>query len=1183
MTLAWGQNGKKGARPLIGILVAAFILLGTLHSLLYFSWGPSKFFPELPWVVPVTNALVMLSAWSVALLSFGRCAVRRDAVSFWTGLGFAALGTCQIFYVLAWPGLLPDGRAIIGVLPSTAAWISMLTLGLPGILLLAAVWVPWPQGSALNRKRWVWLAFGCLLGLAFLNIAVVVFEASLPVLVLPDGRFTPLLRVFQWSITIVFGLGVVASSRYYIRTGDTLPGYAALSQLFIFFFELAIVLGDTSYGQLTFADRFLVIAGFVAVLFGLLLEYVRIYRQELWRARELEKNAEKLRKSEVRYRQLFDDDLTGNFLSTPDGEILLCNPPFASMFGFSTVQDALGKNVRELYPDSKEREDLVRQVRQHGKVERFEAWRKRRDGAPIHVVQNLVGHFNEVGELYEIKGYIFDDTERQRAEDGLRKSEQRYRTLFESIDEGFCTIELLFDENQKPIDYRFLEVNPAFERHTGLKDPIGRRMKELAPQHEEYWFSFYGHVALTGVPSRFENQAAGLGRHYDVYAFRIGDPSQRRVAVLFTDDTKRKGAEEALRKERDFSAAVLDTAGALVVVLDRAAKIRRFNRACVELTGYTEADVLGHEVWFLIPPEDLPGVQQEWATLTAGKAPTRRENHWVARDGTRRLIAWSNGLLTSPTGDIEFVIGTGLDISDRKRVEQALKESEARMTRAQAIAHLGSWELDLLKDELTWSDEVYRIFGLEPQSLQPTYEAFLQAVHPGDRAAVASTFSSSLRDGTDRYEIEHRIIHAATGEVRIVHEKCEHLRDASGRIVRSQGMVHDITDRKRAEEALERSEARLAQGMRVAGLGIFEHDHRTDVIEFSSVMRQLLGFAADDKVTISSILQKVLPEDREFFADSIRRAHDPGGDGRFEVDYRVPDKLGGIRWVSARSQTFFTGEGTERGAVRTIGAALDVTDRKEAQSRLERVVAERTAQLAEANEGLQHFAHSAAHDLSSPLRGINGFAAAMLQEYGPQLDADGRSMLQRIVSSATQMAQLLTALLEYSKLSQAELQLEKVSLDDVVREALSLQEAEIRVKQAEVRAAPPLPSAVGHHATMVMVVANLISNGLKFMPPGVKPQLQIWAEPSPCPGREGPGPRSCVRLWVQDNGIGIAPHDHPKVFEVFRRLHGKKTYPGTGLGLAIVQKAIERMGGNVGLESEVGKGSRFWIEFKQAE
>jgi PAS domain S-box-containing protein len=138
------------------------------------------------------------------------------------------------------------------------------------------------------------------------------------------------------------------------------------------------------------------------------------------------------------------------------------------------------------------------------------------------------------------------ETERDRSVVELRASESRYRALFDSMDEGYCIIEMLFDENEKPVDYRFLEVNGAFEKHTGLADARGKRMREIAPLHEAHWFEIYGRIALTGESQRFQNRAEQLHRWYDVYAFRYGDPARREVAILFTDISARRAAEEKL-------------------------------------------------------------------------------------------------------------------------------------------------------------------------------------------------------------------------------------------------------------------------------------------------------------------------------------------------------------------------------------------------------------------------------------------------------------------------------------------------------------------------------------------------------------------------------------------------------------------------------------------------------------
>jgi PAS domain S-box-containing protein len=280
-------------------------------------------------------------------------------------------------------------------------------------------------------------------------------------------------------------------------------------------------------------------------------------------------------------------------------------------------------------------------------------------------------------------------------------------------------------------------------------------------------------------------------------------------------------------------------------------------------------------------------------------------------------------------------------------------------------------------------------------------------------------------------------------------------------------------------------------------------------------------------------------------------------------------------------------------------------DLARANSELEQKVAQRTAQLVETNASLQAFSHTAAHDLGAPLRAIKSFSTMALEEYGEKLGPDGRSVLQRVVGSVGQMQRLLADLLEYSKMTHAELKLEPVDLRKAVSDALALLDADVRAKNAVVNVTEPLPKVIAHPAMTVLLIHNLASNALKFMPSGVQPQIRIRADSVPSPKSQvrrlepaehsGRNPQhnseprtshsasGMVRLWVEDNGIGIAPENRERIFAAFERLHSKHAYPGTGLGLAIVRKGAERMGGRVGVESEQGKGSRFWVELRMAE
>lgn len=260
---------------------------------------------------------------------------------------------------------------------------------------------------------------------------------------------------------------------------------------------------------------------------------------------------------------------------------------------------------------------------------------------------------------------------------------------------------------------------------------------------------------------------------------------------------------------------------------------------------------------------------------------------------------------------------------------------------------------------------------------------------------------------------------------------------------------------------------------------------------------------------------------------------------------------------------------------------------------LEQRVAERTAALLDAVDGLEAFSYSASHDLRAPLRSMQGLSQALLEDYRNQLDATARLYIQEIAASARQADQLVTDLLDYGRLSRADMAMQEINLTEVVAAVLSQLEDELRSQQATVTVNDPLPDVIGHRPTLIQAILNLMTNAIKFVPGDRLPQVQIWAEltaqppdrPEDQPAdqfKDQPDLLNWVRLWIVDNGIGIAPEHQEQIFQSFERLHTTEEYPGTGVGLAIVRKGVERMGGTVGVVSEPGQGSQFWIKLKKA-
>jgi signal transduction histidine kinase len=227
----------------------------------------------------------------------------------------------------------------------------------------------------------------------------------------------------------------------------------------------------------------------------------------------------------------------------------------------------------------------------------------------------------------------------------------------------------------------------------------------------------------------------------------------------------------------------------------------------------------------------------------------------------------------------------------------------------------------------------------------------------------------------------------------------------------------------------------------------------------------------------------------------------------------------------------------------------------------------RIIELTETNRELEAFSYSLSHDLRAPLRAINNFTSLVLEDCSANLGANGTDLLKRVISAATRMERLMQDLLALGRVSRRKIRFELIDVQNLL-EAIIGERAEWQSTQAEISIDRSILPMVGDEASLTQCLTNLISNAVKFVAAGVVPRLRIYSQAS------GDG----VRLWVEDNGIGIQNDAHKMIFETFQRIPQSTEYEGEGIGLAIVHAAVERMGGNVGLESEPGSGSRFWIE-----
>ena len=303
---------------------------------------------------------------------------------------------------------------------------------------------------------------------------------------------------------------------------------------------------------------------------------------------------------------------------------------------------------------------------------------------------------DEIELTRELTARIWTRLERLRSETELRASEERFRNLFNSMDEGYCIIEMIFDEHSKPVDWRYLEVNPSFEKLTGMQDPLGKRIRELVPNLEEYWFETYGKVALTGEAVRFFNEAIPLNRWFDFYAFRFGEAESRKVAVLFTNITDRIKAEEALRRSEERFRALFDWGPIAMYSCDSAGVIQEYNRGAVNLwkrepkPGDTDEQFRGSFKTYLPDGTFVPYAKTAMTRMLKNEAAAVHDMEVVIErlDGSRITLVVNVVPLKDSRGEVTGAITCFYDITERSLLERRLQEQ------AEALI-----DLDRRKDE----------------------------------------------------------------------------------------------------------------------------------------------------------------------------------------------------------------------------------------------------------------------------------------------------------------------------------------------------------------------------------------------------------------------------------------------------------------------------------------------------
>lgn len=778
-----------------------------------------------------------------------------------------------------------------------------------------------------------------------------------------------------------------------------------------------------------------------------------------------------------------------------------------------------------------------------------------------------------------------------------RETEDREWT-FQSLVESAQDVIFISD-----VTGRFVYVNSAAAETLGTTQDavIGKSVDELFPPSVAARYrAGVADVVRTGRTLNTEDRLDLGGRTlwFNSIVQPVRDREGRITAAqgFIRNVTGLKEAEASLRRNEERLRQAVRVAHIGIFDHDHRSGVIYWSAETREIYGWDRDEPVRFDppsddstsTWQLVYPDDRDRVAR--ALEQAHSSPDGQfdiDYRILRRDGSVRWLTTRSQTFfegEGPTRQAVRTIGALRDVTAVKEAERALRLNEERLRQVTRLAKIGIFDHDHRTGSVYWSREARDIYGLDPE--RPVFfehrpevrqPGWVELLHPDDRARALDAVREAHESEHGVFELEHRIVRP-DGEIRWVNARSQTFFEGeTRRPLRTIGAVRDVTMLKEAEQAIRGNEERLRQVTRVAKIGIFDHDHRTGSVYWSPEMRQIHEWGADEQVRFERTsdggrvpADVILPEDRQHVEAAIQRAHD-SDDGLFDLEYRLTGS-GGIRWVRAQSQTFFEGHGADRRAVRTIGATVDITDRKAAEAERERL----HAQLLQAQkmETVGRLAGGVAHDFNNMLNVIGGYAELALRDidsasplYTPLLEIQNASRrsadLTRQLLAFARKQPVRPKVLDLNRLIEGSLNMlrrligEDIQLEWQPRELWPTRIDPAQVDQVLMNLVVNARDAIAGHGHITVRTRNIRID-----------DRQNSREPWIVPG-------DYVALEIADDGRGLDEETKAHMFEPFFSTKGEGR--GTGLGLATVYGIVKQNSGVVTVDSAPGQGTTLTV------
>jgi PAS domain S-box-containing protein len=864
-------------------------------------------------------------------------------------------------------------------------------------------------------------------------------------------------------------------------------------------------------------------------------------------------------KSRQEFQSYFDAGSVGMSVTAPDCTWIEVNQRLCQMFGY-TKKELTGMNWTEItHADDLENNTKLFNQLLEGEINQYELDKRfiRKDGSILYVTLSAVCQRNEDGSVHHILSSYIDITERKQVEDTLKRSEQRYRNIFENVQDVYFEVQL---------DGTILEVSPSIEI---ISKGQYRRPELLGQSLYNYYADANERYALIdalvqhGSVSDFEvnlKNKDGSIIQVSISSKLLSDEKGRHEKIIGSmhDITTRKLTELTLRESEEKFKNLAESSPFAILILQNKTWVYS-NPAGERISGYTSGELSKMNLLDLVHPDDIELVKNRAKLRDAGEVPVPPyEFRIIDKTGNLKWVFLTGTKIVYNGGPASLL--SVADISERKKAEEALHESEAIYR-------------NLVEN---MPDGVYKSTH-EGKFVEANSAMVTMLGYNSKEELFAIDIKKELYfDPSDRESLTQEEMRAELGVFRLrrkdgsalwVEDHGWFTHDEKGKTIYHEGVIRDVSDRVRAENALRESGENFKAIANYAASWEAWFNPDGNLIWMNSFSEQLTGFTAEEYIAAGDFYSMAIAEEdidlvRERFQQALLGA---SGDN---LEVRIRRKDGSRFWGSVSWQPILGPNGNSLG-FRT--STRDITERiqveaeiKKLNEELEAHVAERTSQLQTAIKEMEAFSYTVSHDLRTPLRSLNGFAHILLDEYANLLDDEGRRMLSIIIESANKMGHLIDDLLAFSRLGRQEVHLSKINMNEMVDAVWN----ELTGKNDNIQfTLQPLPPAKGDPAMIKQVWTNLISNAVKFTSRSTERTIEIGCNVE---GDE-------TVYFVKDNGAGFDPAYAHNLFGVFKRLHSVKAFEGTGVGLAFVKQIIIRHKGRVWGEGKVGEGATFYF------